>query len=425
MSNYVKIVLIPLEDFPYAICGVCIAQLNEIHEFQQTVMRNHIAVKDYRRTYGDEIIYPKLEEDDVILIDVYDLDPRLTEIKEEEYFIQDDVPEIVSGQTVEIVKDVGVYHMDGELKTVVVKQENLSPEHEVTTVTNEKVCNENKKAIPSKPSTVMPHINILNRRAITSTVPKRPPPEITSNLKVMVQEKRIKVSVLNASAVVKCSQCDAVFQTQKNLAVHESTDHRKSNTDVMKPSMHASTSSLPTKLNSQVIQNRRTQRMELFKCNQCNSSFIQKANYEKHVKSCQSSVLSKLNTSQITIKRTTTVNPNHRKPQVTQLNQTSHSKKCDELENRIRCPQCPLTYKIKHFLNKHLKDVHKVPDNKEVHYCSICRLYYSCNEYLQLHIRAIHRFHCRQCNGDFRKCMHAQSHVQANLIRVSNKERMK
>ncbi|XP_058839924.1 zinc finger protein 28-like [Topomyia yanbarensis] len=417
ISDYVKITLVPNEDFPSAVCGVCIAQLNDIHEFRQTVNRNHAAVKDYRRSFGDEII-PKVESDVEILVDIYDLDPRLTDFKEEEYFIQDDVPEIVSGQAVETVKDVDVYHMDGELTTVVLKQENLPPARVIAR--DNKQIKDNITAVPVKPAIVMPHINVLSRKV-------NPPPSVkryTTNLppktQPVIPEKRTKtLPTVESFFVVKCSQCSAVFRNSENLAIHEARDHSK----VREINHSTEVVAAPPKSLNQSITNKQNQQNVLFKCNQCNSSFIQKTNYEKHLKSCQPAILAKLNTSQITIKRTKTA-PVNSAP-VSQLGEKSHSiVKHGETENRYRCPACPLTYKIQHFLQKHLLDVHKLPDDKEVYYCPMCRLFYSCNEDLQLHNRAIHRFQCRQCNTDFRKCIHSQGKSRAHLGRESNKEKL-
>lgn len=366
LHHYTKVVLLT-NDFPCAICGVCKTQLNEFHAFRRNVVRNHNAVKIFRQTFGDEVERVDAEEEDEeeqTYVEIIE-DSQLADIIREEY-----------GDTTEL-KEVDVYHVNGELRTVVVKAdpESSAQQPQVNLVSP-------KKHSPAPP------VNILNK----SRGPATPLPVVHNS-----QKKVIKTSPSGAVfTVFKCSQCRAVFQSQENLAVHERSDHSSLHKTPPQSApqrlmVHKVPQSSPPKraLPKPAI-SPQTQKL-LFKCTSCSSSFVQEQNLKQHQVTCKPSALSKLDLSQITIKRTKVQEP----PPAT---------------DRIQCEHCKLTYKTRHYLNKHLIEIHNIvpKQDKQQHFCSLCSLSYSCLQDLQLHNRALHPFRCTVCAADFRQCMHKQ-----------------
>lgn len=378
------------EDYPSAVCDLCISQINEFHLFRRNVVRNHNIVKRFRKQYGDEIVIPKQEikeepedEEEGFLVDIIDED-NLIKIKEEyDSCAADSISDGISERTHETVKEVDVYHMDGELKTLVVKQESTLPVHLIP-APRKSVENGGLKTSQNKP----PSVNILSKKptmmnisknsSVLNTEHQRPPVNLLKRpaatvLNKEVQEKQPK------SAPIVCLKCRAVFRSRENLIMHERNDH-----GITRPQTQP-----PVVLPEPKINPRNT----LFKCTKCNSSFIQEANYEHHLTTCKVALLARLN-PQITIKRTKVPeNQPSPSPNVNVINIARKNNDEPAEERRLRCPHCLLSYKTKHFLQKHLQDVHKIVIKDEVYRCKICNLTYSCSEDLQLHNQALHRLH--------------------------------
>lgn len=399
---YMKITFHNEQDYPSAICYSCLDRFDNFHDFRRMVVRNHNAVKTFRRLFGDQY-----DEEPTTMIEVIDDSQQEMEIKQEfeaeESKLAEQI-EIDYKPPKEEVKEVDVYHLDGELKTVVVKEERLSPEKSLPATPEKEQSQEPKRSPP---------VTNLNANISRVTVLKRPQGKV---LNLEHAEKRAKAAILSRFSVVKCSHCRAVFRNRENLLKHERDDHQNVTEHLL--NKNAPSKSLP------VIKTRQISKplphspvAQLFKCPHCSSSFIQKSNYEQHIKTCKAAALSKLN-PQIVVKRTTPAAMNEViKAAVAKIGRNVQVKpvelvqvKQEETEDqRIRCHYCPLTYKTKYFLKKHMLDVHKIDDYENVFYCHVCKLNYSCDEDLQLHNRAIHRFQCKQCLEDFRTCMHAQT----------------
>lgn len=371
LHQYTKLALQD-QDFPCAICGVCKSQLNEFHAFRMNVVRNHNAVKIFRQTFGDEIecVEPEKEEEqtfvEIIEDSILPAGESLADIIQDEY-----------GDTTEL-KEVDVYHVNGELRTVVVKPDSEAPPPQVRVSP--------KKTPPAA------RVNILNKSgghaaslpAVQKSIPKAYPSG-------------------TVFTVFKCTTCRAVFQNQDNLTNHQRKDHPShpetppqsalQRLIVHKVEPRKSPQSYPPK---RPLLKRaappQTQKL-LFKCASCSSSFVEEQNLKHHQITCKPAALSKLNLSQITIKRTKVQEP-------------------APAASRIQCEYCKLTYKTQHFLNKHLLEVHKVmPQKQPQHFCSLCKLSYSCLQDLQLHNRAMHAFRCTTCAKDFRQCLHEQPNI--------------
>lgn len=412
-----------VEDYPSAVCYECIDKFNEFHEFRRMVARNHNSVKAYRKMHGDEIGVP-IPEEEITLIELID-GSQLTEIKQELDDYEDtkiDIPKVPETKPAkDTVKEVDVYHLDGELRNVVVKEEKQSPVRSLPVAVSSASKSKEEDAKKSPPALV--HVNVLNKKVV---VVKRPQGTVLNSEHL---EKRTKLATGHGFSVVKCSQCRAVFRSRENLIIHERNDH-----PISLPTKTASPQKISTSptASSKPPPSQTTQHVTLYKCTHCSNSFIHEANFEKHVKTCKAGILAKLN-PQITVKRAVPAAMNETKAAVAkaddqpklkhvlkrretegQMTQKPFVKKEETEDQRIRCHYCPLTYKTKHFLKKHMLDVHKIDDYEDVFYCHVCKLNYSCNEDLQLHNRAIHRFQCKQCLEDFRTCMHSQIYAKPN-----------
>ncbi|XP_065084496.1 uncharacterized protein LOC135706768 [Ochlerotatus camptorhynchus] len=422
LFHYTRITFNNVEDYPSAVCHECMDRFSDFHEFRRMVVRNHNAVKAYRKMHGDEMDFPQTEEE-TVLIELID-GSQLTEIKQELDEYEDskcDIPKVPEPKPAkETVKEVDVYHLDGELRNVVVKEEKLSSVRSLPVAVSSasKSKNEDTKKSPAE----LPHINVLNKKV---AVVKRPQGTVLNSEH---SEKRTKLATGHGFSIVKCSQCRAVFRSRENLIIHERNDH-----PVSSPTKTGSPKTPSTSpVGSSKPPPQTTQHVTLYKCTHCSSSFIHEANFEKHLQTCKVGILAKLN-PQITVKRTAPAAMNETKAAVVKADDQAkikhvlkkeetveqiirkHVVKKEETEdNRIRCHYCPLTYKTKHFLKKHMLDVHKIDDYEDVFYCHVCKLNYSCNEDLQLHNRAIHRFQCKQCLEDFRTCMHSQIYGKPN-----------
>ncbi|XP_062703161.1 zinc finger protein 777 [Aedes albopictus] len=421
LFHYMKITFHKEQDYPSAICNGCMNRMNGFHDFRRLVVRNHNAVKTFRRLFGVQMEEEPPTVIEVIEDDDTDADAEPMEIKQEfeaeESKLADQIKtehEQGAPPVKETVKDVDVYHLDGKLATVVVKEEQLSPvkEEKLSPVQSMPQMEKNPEQKRS-PAAAKPTPNIINSKI---TILKRPQGRL---LNMEHSEKRAKVVVGSEFSVVKCSQCRAVFRNRENLLIHERDDHRQPEQPkvnfkkIVTPPTTPHTRRISKPLPHTVA--------TLFKCPHCSSSFIHKNNYELHQKTCKAAVLSKLN-PQIVVKRTTPAAMNEvikaavakvgRQVQIKPVETVIEIKQEPEGDDqRIRCQYCPLTYKTKYYLKKHLFDVHKIDDYENVFYCHVCKLNYSCDEDLQLHNRAIHRFLCKQCPEDFRTCMHAQTNA--------------
>ncbi|XP_039453671.1 uncharacterized protein LOC120432519 [Culex pipiens pallens] len=356
LHHYTKVALLA-KDFPCAICGVCKTQLNEFHAFRRNVVRNHNAVQIFRQTFGDEIERAEPEEEETY-VEIIEDSQQLADLIREEY-----------GDTMEL-KEVDVYHVNGELRTVVVKPD---PDAKPPPPQQQQVRVAPKKTQPAGP------VNILNkskgqatsqptRQNTQKTVFKPPPPG-------------------SVFTVFKCASCRAVFQSHENLIIHQRTENQCITQKVLPQSgpRKPPQTSPPKRPLSKASIPPQTQKL-LFKCVSCSSSFVQEENLKQHQITCKPAALSRLDLSQITIKRT---------------------KLQENAADRMQCDHCQLTYKTLHNLNKHLIEVHKVmPRPTEKHICSLCNLSYSCYQDLQLHIRALHSIRCTTCAADNRQCSH-------------------
>lgn len=499
MYHYMKISFHKDQDYPFAICVTCTNRFDSFHYFRRTVVRNHNAVKTYRRLFPDEFDIPAepddegatielIDDDEVLDIkqeeedsgEYYD-DPQQVEIKQENEdnggSMDDSYPvqikqEIevedfrIGGLKInpakpakEIVKEVDVYHLDGELRSVVVKEESLLPikSPPVTPATQKnQQLNKSPAAPQTKPNVINSKISIIKRpqgkllntehsekrlktvaetdciklpqgKLLNTENTEKPLKTIAETdftkqspqgklLNTEHSDKRPKRIAETAFSVVKCSHCRAVFRNRENLIIHEQHDHPNK---ILLAKPATTTTITSPKKPSRPLPQSPPQKVTLHKCSHCSSSFIQYPNYTQHMKTCRAAALSKLN-PQIVVKRTTPAAMNEvlkaavaKIGKQVQIKPVVESKQQQEQEpfadKRIRCPYCPLTYKTKYFLKKHMLDVHKIDDYENVFYCHVCKLNYSCNEDLQLHNRAIHRFQCTQCLDDFRTCMHAQT----------------
>ncbi|XP_062558386.1 uncharacterized protein LOC134223256 [Armigeres subalbatus] len=429
LFHYMKITFHNEHDYPSAICVNCLNRFNNFHNYRRSVVRNHNAVKTFRRLFPDEFLNPSLpEEEEPTIIEL--IDDNEIDIKQE--VDDEDSPMTVDRSTEETIKEVDVYHLDGELRTVVVKEEKLLPEESETVAPTKKfqahldgqlrtIIKEEKLS----PVKLEPSASITNRNQASKplpTVAKKNPQVINSKITILKRpqgkllnaappEKRQNLVVGAAFSVVKCSHCRAVFRNRENLRIHEKNDHWSI---INKPLPTKPAVTLPGKKIKPLPPN-----VTLYKCNNCTSSFIHLANYEHHMKNCKPDIPSKLN-HQTAAKRTApapVVVNEVVKAAIAKIGGQVQIKstngvqiKLEETEDqRIRCPYCPLTYKTKYFLKKHMLDVHKIDDYEDVFFCHVCKLNYSCDEDLQLHNRAIHRFQCKQCLEDFRTCLHAQT----------------
>uniref|UniRef100_A0A1Q3F642 Uncharacterized protein n=1 Tax=Culex tarsalis TaxID=7177 RepID=A0A1Q3F642_CULTA len=367
LHHYTKVALLA-EDFPCAICGVCKSQLDEFHEFRRNVVRNHNAVKIFRQTFGDEEECVEQEEEEEEKTYVEIIEDSLADIIKEEY-----------GDTAEL-KEADVYHVNGELRTVVVK-----PDSDAPAPPQLQVQVSPKKTPPAAP------VNILNKSGgHAASLPT-------------AQNYRKRIFNLTPAETVytvfKCSTCLAVFHSQDNLSIHKRTDHPEVPTTLPNSSAKRlvvkkveprkpPASSPPKRPLPKPSVSPQTQKL-LFKCVSCSSSFVQEENLKHHQLICKPAALSKLDLSQITIKRTKV-----------QENPPA---------SRIQCDHCTLTYKSRDMLNKHLIEVHQVAplqQQQPSHFCTLCSLNYSCLEDLQLHNRALHAYRCKICAKDSRRCMH-------------------
>ncbi|XP_055641681.1 uncharacterized protein LOC129778657 [Toxorhynchites rutilus septentrionalis] len=405
LFHYAKIAFNAEEDYPSAVCDLCITQFNDFHTFRRKVVSNHTMVKLYRRNHGDEIVIPKEEvkeeaqedEEEGFLIDIIDED-QLIKIKEEN---DDGISDAIFGKAHETIKEVDVYHMDGELRKLVVKQEPISPVRPTSAPRKSAENGDIKLRLGALPTMhilnkKVPSTNVVKQLSVpavkiepldsTPIAPKRPAGTI---LNQDIKEKRLK------SSVVSCWKCKAVFNSHENLIIHEREDHGMVRQH--KPPPVVSSGSKPCA------------QATLFKCTKCHNSFVQESNYEQHLTTCKVSLLSKLNPAQITIKRTkvpaSQPSPPSSSAGINNLNGKNNDHQV--VEHRLRCPHCPLTYKTKHFLQKHLQDVHRIATKEEVLQCKICNLTYSCSEDLKLHNQALHRRQCEQCTGEFKNCVHS------------------
>ncbi|XP_053698429.1 zinc finger protein ZFP2-like [Sabethes cyaneus] len=368
------------DDFPSAICGICVAQLNEFYQFRKNVLRNHNLVRLFRRSNCDNCdIKPNIKELDTetteeILIDILDYDSQM-EAKDDNDGSAINSP----NQAGPIVKDIDLYHIDGELKTLVVKQKGRST---VDKTTGKHMQNEDGKN-PS-PIIVIPFSDaLLKKQPLQQRVAKPP-----------VEKHAGQLPTRNTFLVVTCSSCNAVFRNRENLIIHMKNDHPDK--DLEQNTSAPKIVVTPTKRCQQSNADQNVPHITLYKCTQCNSSFIQEANFKQHLKTCKLTALAKLDKSQITIKRTKNVAPK------IQLLRN------DPKSDRLRCSHCPSTYVSKYFLQKHLLEVHNISSSDKVYFCKICLLNYSCAEDLKLHNQALHPFRCNKCGEDYRKCMHAQ-----------------
>ncbi|XP_055540751.1 uncharacterized protein LOC129727205 [Wyeomyia smithii] len=375
LNSLTKVNLVT-DDFPSAICGVCVAQLEAFHEFRRNVLRNHNAVRLFRRSNRDDFdVKPakkkaKDEELDGVLIDIIDYDSQM-EAKDND---SESFPMTHSKEQVHEVRDVDAYHVDGALKKLVVRKTSQVATGEA--IGGKRVKNGNVKN--ADPITV-----ISFRDAF-------PPPA----------EKRPQIlPTRNSFLVVTCSHCNAVFRNRENLIIHMKNDHADKNFQQKIPSPKIMIT--PTKRSPQSNTDQNVQHMTLFKCPQCNSSFIQEDNFQEHMKSCKLTALAKLDKSQITIKRT----KNIQKRRLFQNNLQS---------DRLHCTHCSSTYKSKHFLQKHLLETHNISCSDEVYYCEICQLNYSCAEDLKLHNQALHPLQqCGKCGEDISSCLHSQQSTRS------------
>lgn len=364
LHHYTKVALLA-KDFPCAICGVCKTQLNEFHAFRRNVVRNHNAVQIFRQTFGDEIERAEAEEEETY-VEIIEDSQQLADLIREEY-----------GDTMEL-KEVDVYHVNGELRTVVVKPDADTkpppPQQQVRVAP--------KKTPPAGP------VNILNKSSIQNS-----------------QKKVFKSSPSGSVfTVFKCASCRAVFQSQENLIIHQRTQslcmiqNNLQKTGPRKPPQP----SPPKRSLPKASIPPQTQKL-LFKCVSCSSSFVQEENLKQHQITCKPAALSRLDLSQITIKRT---------------------KVQENAPDRMQCDHCQLTYKTLHNLNKHLIEVHKVmPKPTEKHICSLCNLSYSCVQDLQLHVRALHSIRCTTCAADNRQCSHQPPAVGNGVGKVNKATR--
>lgn len=360
--------------------------MNEFYEFRKSVLRNHNTVRLYRRSNCDdldikqELAKPIKEEAEEFLIDVIDYDDSQMEIKEEEGEL---APSESLDESVNTIKDVDVYHVDGELKSVVVKP-NSRPVP-VKATAEKRIKNEVKDVNPITVISVSDTIFIKKQQQHRVSKPPLP------------VEKPGQLPQRNSFLVVTCSACNAVFRNRKNLLLHMKNDHPEKDIEHNKPCPKIIIT--PTKRSPQSNTDQNVPHITLYKCTQCNSSFIHEANFKQHLKSCKLSALAKLDKSQITIKRTKNVVPKK---------QLYHNDPKSEL---MFCSRCPSTYKSKYFLHRHLLEVHNIRSGEEVFYCQVCQLNYSCAEDLKLHNQALHPFRCNKCGEDFRQCMHSQQNI--------------
>ncbi|KAL1391541.1 hypothetical protein pipiens_012307 [Culex pipiens pipiens] len=176
LHHYTKVALLA-KDFPCAICGVCKTQLNEFHAFRRNVMRNHNAVQIFRQTFGDEIERAEPEEEETY-VEIIEDSQQLADLIREEY-----------GDTMEL-KEVDVYHVNGELRTVVVKADPdakpPSPQQQV-------------RAAPKKTPPAGPRLARLDLSQITI--------------------KRTKFQE-NAADRLQCDHCQLTYKTLHNLNKH-------------------------------------------------------------------------------------------------------------------------------------------------------------------------------------------------------------
>ncbi|XP_055585117.1 uncharacterized protein LOC129737963 isoform X2 [Uranotaenia lowii] len=468
LYDYLRIAFEDDDDFPSAICDLCTVFMDEFHAFQQTATRNHQMVKLFRKDHGDVFSeddvardtskkqvslklkdfqwspfkmddsdpenefpsYVKEENEDEFYVDVLDLTG--TEIKQEIPSPQKNSPAVEGtlSKTIanELVKNVDVYHMDGELQTVVVKEETVEtssvlPVLEQLSVKPQLTIKKVPKVEPgTEPATIdgsateeqittkTSPANMFQRmRNVTvkpvparsvggSTATKRPPPGRLLNAELC--DKRPKIPPSTVKPIIKCNQCRAVFSNETNLLMHMENDHSPN-----KPKAVPRVAQLPKNPGSQ------QSKLTLFKCTHCNSSFVQLRNYQEHqANQCKEALRTRFPAGQepgtsVTVKQYKAPTTPTSKPRA--ANESSANKS----DRRLPCPYCKNVYKSEQFLNRHLFEVHKVLLKREQHRCDICQLNYSCREDLALHHRAMHQ--CRQCGKNTKDCNHGP-HVSNN-----------
>lgn len=109
-------------------------RMNGFHDFRRLVVRNHNAVKTFRRLFGVQMEEEPPTVIEVIEDDDTDADAEPMEIKQEFEAEESKLADQIKTEheqgvppVKDTVKEVDVYHLDGKLATVVVKEEQLSP----------------------------------------------------------------------------------------------------------------------------------------------------------------------------------------------------------------------------------------------------------------------------------------------------------